>query len=392
MNHSKLNNTKENLSKSSWRQEWLTNLKLISVSLIDEFPSNVSRSDRQTINDNMQILRDIFVNKFKSAISNNFRECDIIILKGEIEDYPGNSEVKILYNQMQGKTGPRRPRFWSLTKTQKFISNMGFEINKPHKPVSQLNAIKSHEVVPQQVIDDKFVSKDEAPRLKEKQPLVKKITASLSSNAKSPIQKNATIAKMLPEEKQINNISNYKEGELAIENDKVTSKSVSLFSPSSEFHDRRNVEDNRVISTDGITDSSITDSLSSADSVGTQPPTSSYPTNTLISNQKRENEAGDKYTKIERSGNMEEDSLSFVDIALSRTASILDEKEKQLTIANDIIRSLSDEIMRDEIKITSLRGDLIFTKRCLENARNQISEKDSRINKLIQRILKKRRR
>nr|6RR0_A Chain A, Regulatory protein SIR4 [Saccharomyces cerevisiae]6RR0_B Chain B, Regulatory protein SIR4 [Saccharomyces cerevisiae]6RR0_C Chain C, Regulatory protein SIR4 [Saccharomyces cerevisiae]6RR0_D Chain D, Regulatory protein SIR4 [Saccharomyces cerevisiae]6RR0_E Chain E, Regulatory protein SIR4 [Saccharomyces cerevisiae]6RR0_F Chain F, Regulatory protein SIR4 [Saccharomyces cerevisiae]6RR0_G Chain G, Regulatory protein SIR4 [Saccharomyces cerevisiae]6RRV_A Chain A, Regulatory protein SIR len=121
-------NTKENLSKSSWRQEWLANLKLISVSLVDEFPSELSDSDRQIINEKMQLLKDIFANNLKSAISNNFRESDIIILKGEIEDYPMSSEIKIYYNELQNKPDAKKARFWSFMKTQRFVSNMGFDI------------------------------------------------------------------------------------------------------------------------------------------------------------------------------------------------------------------------------------------------------------------------
>ena len=85
---------------------------------------------------------------------------------------------------------------------------------------------------------------------------------------------------------------------------------------------------------------------------------------------------------------MDDDGLSFVDNLLSRTELILDEKEKQLVAANEIIQSLSSVIMRDEIKITSLRGDLNFTKKSLKDAKSQISEKDARIQKLMLRVFK----
>lgn len=62
----------------------------------------------------MQLLKDIFANNLKSAISNNFRESDIIILKGEIEDYPMSSEIKIYYNELQNKPDAKKPDFGHL--------------------------------------------------------------------------------------------------------------------------------------------------------------------------------------------------------------------------------------------------------------------------------------
>lgn len=398
-NYSKLKSTKENLSKGSWRQEWLANLKLISVSLIDEFPSEPSSSDRQTINEKMQLLKDIFADKFNSAISNNFRESDIIILKGEIEDYPISSEIKTYYDETQNKPGTKKARFWSFMKTQRFISNMGFDIHKSREPVSKPMGVKPHEIESEHVIDVKVIPENRIPQTMKKPATINKVNGSTLPDAKSLVEQNATKTKKLPEKKQFNHNFNCKKGEIVPGNGKMASKSASLsFSkPASYGHlpvDKivPTVEVRGATSMDDITDSNTTDILSSVDVLGTQSRSNTQLSKIYISTQETEDEIDDKDSGAEYSEGMEEDGLSFADIVLSKTASVLDEKEKQLAVANDIIRSLSDDIMRNEIRITSLRGDLTFTKKCLENARSQISEKDARINKLMQRIFKKRRR
>nr|1NYH_A Chain A, Regulatory protein SIR4 [Saccharomyces cerevisiae] len=144
------------------------------------------------------------------------------------------------------------------------------------------------------------------------------------------------------------------------------------------------VEDRRVKQLDDITDSNTTEILTSVDVLGTHSQTGTQQSNMYTSTQKTELEIDNKDSVTECSKDMKEDGLSFVDIVLSKAASALDEKEKQLAVANEIIRSLSDEVMRNEIRITSLQGDLTFTKKCLENARSQISEKDAKINKLME--------
>lgn len=390
-NYSKLKNTKENLSKGSWRQEWLANLKLISVSLIDEFPSQPSNSERQKINEKMQLLKDIFAYKFNSAISNNFRESDIIILKGEIEDYPMSSEIKIYYDETQNKPGTKKARFWSFMKTQRFISNMGFDIHKSREPVSKPTGVKPHEIEPESVIDVKVIPENKIPQTMEKPAMINKVNGSTSPDVKSLVAQNTMKTKKLPEKKQFINTFNCKKGEIVSSNDKMASKSASLsFSKRPSYGHLPvdkivpTVKVRGATSIDDITDSNTTDILSSVDVLGRQSQSNTQLSKIYIPTQETEHEIDNKDSDTEYSEGMQEDGLSFADIVLSKAASALDEKEKQLAVANEIIRSLSDEVMRNEIRITSLQGDLTFTKKCLENARSQISEKDAKINKLME--------
>lgn len=389
-NSSKPKNTKENLSKSSWRQEWLANLKLISVSLVDEFPSELSNSDRQIINEKMQLLKDIFANNFKSAISNNFRESDIIILKGEIEDYPMSSEIKIYYNELQNKPDAKKARFWSFMKTQRFVSNMGFDIQKSCEPVSISTSVKPHVVEPEHMADAKIMPKD-ILQITKKPLMVKNVKPSSPPDVKSLVQLSTMETKTLPEKKQFDSIFNSNKAKIIPGNGKHASENISLsFSRPASYGyfsvGKRVpiVEDRRVKQLDDITDSNTTEILTSVDVLGTHSQTGTQQSNMYTSTQKTELEIDNKDSVTECSKDMKEDGLSFVDIVLSKAASALDEKEKQLAVANEIIRSLSDEVMRNEIRITSLQGDLTFTKKCLENARSQISEKDAKINKLME--------
>ncbi|ONH73826.1 Regulatory protein SIR4 [Saccharomyces cerevisiae] len=322
----------------------------------------------------MQLLKDIFANNFKSAISNNFRESDIIILKGEIEDYPMSSEIKIYYNELQNKPDAKKARFWSFMKTQRFVSNMGFDIQKSCEPVSISTSVKPHVVEPEHMADAKIMPKD-ILQITKKPLMVKNVKPSSPPDVKSLVQLSTMETKTLPEKKQFDSIFNSNKAKIIPGNGKHASENISLsFSRPASYGyfsvGKRVpiVEDRRVKQLDDITDSNTTEILTSVDVLGTHSQTGTQQSNIVT----------------ECSKDMKEDGLSFVDIVLSKAASALDEKEKQLAVANEIIRSLSDEVMRNEIRITSLQGDLTFTKKCLENARSQISEKDAKINKLME--------
>ncbi|CAI4058571.1 chromatin-silencing protein SIR4 SKDI_04G4410 [Saccharomyces kudriavzevii IFO 1802] len=396
-NHNKCKNMKESLSKDSWKQEWLTNLKLVSVSLVDEFPSKPSSKERQRSNEKMQLLKDVFANKFGSNISNTFTESDIIILRGEVEDFPMDSKVRTFYNEMQNNTGMKRARFWSFTKTLRFVANMGFDIYKPRGPASRLATIKPHEVVPQQMIDAKLTPKDKTLRPIKKQASIEQVAALLPPGKKTVVQKNATKTKTPPENDRLKEVLKFEEGEKATVNGKDVLQTTSLISQNQVSFEHSNFGKNAtnvnarpVISTENITDNNTTDILNTIDILKTKSQVNIQPGNIHASTERTEYEDGNKEKGIKKSEDLKNNSVSFVNDVLSRTATLLNEKERQLDIANDIIRSLSDEVMRDEIRITSLKGDLNFTKKCLEDIKSQMSEKDVRIRKLMQRIFKKR--
>lgn len=392
ISHSKAKNTKENLSKEFWRQEWLANLRLISVSLVDEFPSKTSKSEKVTINEKMQRLKEIFAKKFGSKISKTLTESDIVILKGEIEDFPMDSGVRSFYNDTQNKPGTKKTRFWSYKKTLKFVVNMGFHIHMPRDPISKLALVKPQEVVPQQMIDAKPKPND---KKSQEQSSIKQVATPPPVTSKSVGQQKISNKERLPEKEQIDD-KNEEKGKAA-ESGEVEPQNISHLHAVSSGHTNldKNVataEDQPDTQPENITDKNTTDILSSVDVLRTQSVISSQPTNMYTSTQKEyriKNQDND-FEKLEGE-DMGNDDLSFVDDLLSRTASILEEKEKQLAIANEIIQSLSGEIMRDEIKITSLKGDLNFTKKSLQDAKSQISEKDARIQKLMLRVFKKRR-
>ncbi|QID83555.1 hypothetical protein GRS66_006022 [Saccharomyces pastorianus] len=399
ISHSKAKNNKENLSKDFWRQEWLANLKLISVSLVDEFPSKTPKSERQTINENMERLKEIFVRKFGSKISKVLTESDIVILKGEIEDFPIDSRVKSLYNDTQNKPGTKKTRFWSYKKTLRFVVNMGIHIHMPQKPISKLALVKPQEVVPQQIIDAKLKPNDKKSQPTKELSSIKHVAAPPPAASK-PVRQQQKIAnkERLPEKEQIDGKN--EERKKVVENGEVEPQNIPLSHLNAVSSGYTNLDKNVATAEDQpdtqseiITDKNTTDIFSSVDVLKTQSVICSQPANIYTSTQKTEYETKNQDNDIEKleGEHMDDDGLSFVDNLLSRTELILDEKEKQLVAANEIIQSLSSVIMRDEIKITSLRGDLNFTKKSLKDAKSQISEKDARIQKLMLRVFKKRR-
>ncbi|CCF58417.1 hypothetical protein KAFR_0E02650 [Kazachstania africana CBS 2517] len=333
-------------AKSQWIHDWSEALKTYNVLISDLVPSGISKEEAKKIDRTIKQIKKIFHDKLSTKLETEFSaDIDIIIMRGELHQFKDMLEYRKYETISRNLPLDKKMRIWSLSKTFKFISDLGVNIEKINPP--------------------------------------KQVAIDSPVNIEKKNEKQKGKEKVVDEESELGS-DKYK--------DFTEPSFTTILTPAILKEELYNgIPENLLSHAVETTNEGSNLSKKSQNDIAPTKPSSAEG---IFSKQK---EIGQKFFENNSTDVSEvAKALSFLETTMTSATNIVDTKTKELQgliAANEensrIIESLIDKIYKDEIRISSLEvklkikdNETKFLNASLEQYKNVVLERDSKIKLL----------
>lgn len=412
----------EGYSKEGWTREWRSKLKSCSIYFDTLGTLSLDTFEKENVERQLIFFKRIFQINFGSKIADTLNDhVDLMIIgktPGQIDDRIPFSQT--VTNAIPGTTSNRKLRVWNHAKVWQFMKNLGIDTSSfnPSGTATRPKHSQGTKVEPNKV-EAKQVGSSKADLLKGK--IIEKLELQVDETAmNAALQKDKIIEKAeLRNEKAIEE-DDLRKDEIMKKDDLQKEEAIRNNDSQKGEKVQQEVRRNEIRKGDGKLnkETDVLRQLNPAAKEKIQAPLlmNSAERISALDNQKTPN-AGDnnvntseiKSTGFDRgtaSGfgsekdlseretpnesdngsdmiTSSEDDATYLEGLLKNAFILADAKDKELEAAKNIILRLSQEVMRKELKITSLEGQLrsaqnetLRQKNTLEDYRTLLDEKD----------------
>lgn len=113
-------------SRDLWKKEWISNLKMCYIYPYEAMPPNFPlEEEREKLNSHFNKIKSTLSDKYGAHLLKHFSyKTHIIILKGELEQFDQDMTFNSIQETCRNNLSKKKVRIWSLNKISKFLENL----------------------------------------------------------------------------------------------------------------------------------------------------------------------------------------------------------------------------------------------------------------------------